>query len=45
MKSNIAGYKVPRKVVFFDELPKSGYGKITKTLVRAAIEAREAVQC
>jgi len=44
MKPRIAGYKVPRKVEFFDELPKSGYGKITKKLVREALEAREGVQ-
>jgi fatty-acyl-CoA synthase len=44
MKPRIAGYKVPRKVEFFDELPKSGYGKITKKLVREALDAREGVQ-
>ncbi len=42
MKDKVAAYKLPRRIVFFDELPKSGYGKITKKLVREAIEARDA---
>ncbi len=40
MAERIARYKQPRDLLFFDELPKSGYGKVTKKLVRAAIEAR-----
>lgn len=40
MKTRIAGYKVPRRIEFFDELPKSAYGKITKRLVREAVESR-----
>ena len=45
MTDRIARYKQPRDVVFFDELPKSNYGKITKKLVRAAIEERLAENC
>lgn len=38
--SKIARYKMPRRVFFWDELPKSGYGKVPKRMVRAEIEAR-----
>ncbi len=41
LKGEIADYKIPKHLVIFDDLPKSGYGKITKKLVRAAIEARQ----
>jgi acyl-CoA synthetase (AMP-forming)/AMP-acid ligase II len=30
VKSNLAGYKVPREVVFLDELPRNATGKILK---------------
>lgn len=33
-------YKMPKSVVFWDEMPKSGYGKITKKLIRAELVAR-----
>lgn len=36
----VARYKTPRQVFFWDELPKSAYGKITKKIVRAELEAR-----
>lgn len=42
MKARISGYKVPRRIHFFNELPKSSYGKITKKLVSSAIKEREA---
>ncbi|WP_108610594.1 acyl-CoA synthetase [Aminobacter sp. MSH1] len=35
----IARYKIPRQFIFMPELPKSAYGKITKKLVRALLEA------
>lgn len=38
LKPKIASYKIPKQLVIFDVLPKSGYGKITKKIVRAAIE-------
>ncbi len=41
MANKIANYKLPRRVEVFDELPKSGYGKVTKILVREAILARD----
>ena len=40
MADKVARYKLPKSVHFFDELPKSGYGKVTKKLVRAAIQER-----
>lgn len=36
----VARYKLPKRVFFWEELPRSGYGKITKKLVRAELEAR-----
>jgi fatty-acyl-CoA synthase len=30
VKSNLAGYKVPREVEFLDELPRNATGKILK---------------
>ena len=36
----IARYKMPRHVVFWDEMPKSAYGKITKKLIREELTAR-----
>ncbi len=42
MSAKIARYKLPRRVEIFDVLPVSGYGKITKKLVREAIEQRDA---
>jgi fatty-acyl-CoA synthase len=36
----VARYKLPRRVFFWDELPRSGYGKITKKLIRAELDTR-----
>ncbi len=36
----VARYKLPKRVFFWDELPKSGYGKISKKIIREALEAR-----
>ena len=33
-------YKMPKRFFFWDALPKSGYGKIPKRLVRDELEAR-----
>jgi fatty-acyl-CoA synthase len=30
IKSNLAGYKVPREIVFLDELPRNATGKVLK---------------
>ncbi len=40
MAPRIARYKLPRQVFFWDALPRSGYGKITKKLVRDALRER-----
>ncbi|WP_237213071.1 acyl-CoA synthetase [Falsiroseomonas oryziterrae] len=37
LKDRIARYKQPLRVVVWDALPKSGYGKVPKTLVRARL--------
>ena len=42
MEGKVARYKQPRQFFVFGELPVSGYGKVTKKLVRAAIEKRMA---
>ncbi len=34
LKDKLARYKQPRRVFFWDELPKSGYGKVPKHLIR-----------
>ncbi|WP_305800094.1 acyl-CoA synthetase [Skermanella sp. TT6] len=42
LDGRIARYKMPKRVVFWEELPKSGYGKITKKLIREELERRSA---
>lgn len=34
LRPRVAPYKLPRQIVFWAELPKSGYGKVTKQAVR-----------
>ena len=40
MSDKITRYKLPKRVYFWDELPKSAYGKVTKKLLRAQLEER-----
>jgi len=40
----LAKYKWPQRYVFLDEMPKTGYGKITKRLVRDELDARGLLQ-
>ena len=40
LRDKLARYKQPRRVFFWDELPKSGYGKVPKHLIRQELEAR-----
>lgn len=36
----IARYKVPKRIVFWTELPRSGYGKITQKIVKDELATR-----
>jgi len=38
--AKVPRYKMPKTVLFWDEMPKSAYGKITKKLIRAELVAR-----
>ncbi|GJE42709.1 acyl-CoA synthetase [Methylobacterium soli] len=40
LADKVARYKLPKRVFFWDALPRSGYGKITKKAVQAELEAR-----
>jgi acyl-CoA synthetase (AMP-forming)/AMP-acid ligase II len=44
LDGRLARYRWPRRVIFWDALPKSGYGKITKKDVRALLYERGDVQ-
>ncbi|WP_349361080.1 acyl-CoA synthetase [Stappia sp.] len=44
LADRLASYKIPKRFVFLEALPRSGYGKITKKLVREALEARFAAE-
>lgn len=40
LDGRMARYKLPRAVVFWDEMPKSAYGKITKKMIRERLAER-----
>lgn len=40
LDGKVARYKMPKRYVFWDTLPKSAYGKIAKKLVKAELEDR-----
>ncbi|HZH51914.1 MAG TPA: acyl-CoA synthetase [Microvirga sp.] len=40
LDGRIARYKLPKRVFFWDALPKSAYGKITKKTIREELETR-----
>ncbi|MBU2960352.1 acyl-CoA synthetase [Citreicella sp. C3M06] len=40
LKGKVSGYKLPRQVFFFDEMPKTSYGKITKKLILETLVER-----
>jgi acyl-CoA synthetase (AMP-forming)/AMP-acid ligase II len=40
LEPKIARYKLPKQIVFWEEMPKSAYGKITKKLIREELERR-----
>ncbi|MGQ2909977.1 MAG: acyl-CoA synthetase [Aliihoeflea sp.] len=40
LEPKIARYKMPKLIVFWDEMPKSAYGKIAKKMIREELEKR-----
>jgi acyl-CoA synthetase (AMP-forming)/AMP-acid ligase II len=44
LDGRIARYKFPKRVFFWDALPKSAYGKITKRTIREELEAKGCLQ-
>lgn len=40
LRESLASYKIPRAFHFWDEIPKSGYGKLAKRLIRDELERR-----
>jgi len=43
MADKVARYKLPRHVIFWDEMPKSAYGKITKKLIHEELVKRDQI--
>ena len=41
VEGRVARYKQPRRVFFLPDLPKSGYGKVTKNAIRQELTARD----
>lgn len=44
LEGKLARYKHPRRLVFWEALPKSGYGKVTKHLIREELRRRGELQ-
>ncbi|WP_234854510.1 acyl-CoA synthetase [Paracoccus everestensis] len=40
LNGKLSRYKMPKRFLFWDALPKSAYGKITKKMIREELEAR-----
>ena len=40
LEEKIARYKMPKRFIFWNEMPKSAYGKIAKKLIREELEKR-----
>jgi fatty-acyl-CoA synthase len=40
LEDKIARYKMPKRFIFWNEMPKSAYGKIAKKLIREELERR-----
>ncbi|WP_407049791.1 acyl-CoA synthetase [Methyloraptor flagellatus] len=40
LAEKVAKYKMPKRFLFWDELPKSGYGKVPKRMVKDELERR-----
>ncbi|MCI4664569.1 MAG: AMP-binding protein, partial [Neomegalonema sp.] len=44
LREKLASYKLPKQIHFWDALPKTGYGKLSKRVIRAELERRQAEQ-
>jgi acyl-CoA synthetase (AMP-forming)/AMP-acid ligase II len=44
LDGRIARYKLPKRVFFWDALPKSAYGKITKRTIREELEVKRCLE-
>lgn len=44
LEPRMARYKIPKQFVFWDTMPKSGYGKIVKRTIRDLLQERESQQ-
>lgn len=42
LEGRLARYKMPKRILFWDALPKSGYGKVTKALILDELAGRDA---
>ena len=40
LEPKLSRYKLPKRVLVWDEMPKSAYGKITKKMIREELERR-----
>ena len=40
MEGKVARYKLPGRILFWDALPRSAYGKVTKAMIREELAAR-----
>jgi len=38
LRDKVASYKIPRKIHFWEALPRSAYGKVTKAELRARLQ-------
>lgn len=44
-KGNIAHYKIPRYILFVDDYPKTGTGKVQKNKLREEMEKQKRIPC
>ena len=44
LEGRLSRYKMPRRFVLWEALPKSAYGKITKKMIREELEARGLIE-
>ncbi|MEP3120421.1 MAG: acyl-CoA synthetase, partial [Nisaea sp.] len=40
LRELLSSYKLPRQYFFWEDLPKTGYGKLSKRIIRAELEER-----